>query len=112
VDHSKLTRQLRDTLERTPENTLIEVVVEIHPPHPSTDNGGDSRQERMAAHRKQFDATVEPVERRIRSAGGEVLDHAWLSQTLRARVPAGHVGDLAEPACVTSIDMPVALSRE
>lgn len=109
VDRSKLTRQLRERVDRAPQESLIEVILEIQTPDPAADG---SRSERMAAHRLHFDKTVEPVEQHIRRVGGEILEHAWLSQTVRARVPARHLDEVAAPECVASIDTPGALSRE
>jgi hypothetical protein len=112
VASSKLTKQLRDRLDSTPEDSLIEVVLEISPGQPQPSKAGTTRQEKIAAGRKQFLETVAPVEQRIQKMGGEVLDHAWLNQTLRVRVPAGTVDQLTEPECVASVDTPAPLARE
>jgi len=112
VDTTKLTKQLRDRLNNTPDDSLVEVVVEIYP-GPSTPRiPGTSRQQAIAQGRQQFLQAVAPVEQRIQSLGGEVLEQAWLNQTLRVRLAARHVDQLTEPECVASVDTPGRLARE
>jgi hypothetical protein len=112
VDGSKLTKELRARLEQIPRDSLIEVILEISGGEGAPLRAGASRGELMATRRQQFLETVAPVERRIHNMGGEVLDHVWLNQTLRVRVPAGNVDQLTEPDCVASVDAPTPLTRE
>lgn len=81
----------------------VEVVVELRPLPPPASG---TRQERIAAGRAAFDAELAPVAARVAQVGGEVLDAAWLNQTLRVRLPAGAVPELAAVAEVTRIDLP------
>ena len=107
---SKLTKQLRERLDRTPSDDLIDVVLEIVAPIPPP--AGASRSEAIASRRKHFLEAVAPVEQRIQQMGGKVLEHAWINQTVRARVPAGTLDQLTESDDVASVDMPAPLSRE
>lgn len=91
---------------------MVEVILEIQEPDPSPVASSGSRQEIMAARKQRFLNACAPVERRIQKMGGEVLDHAWLNQTLRVRVPARIVEQLSEPECVTLVDTPARLARE
>jgi hypothetical protein len=112
VDGSKLTKELRQRLEQIPRDSLIEVILEISGGDSAPLRAGASRGELIATRRQQFLETVAPVERRIHKMGGEVLDHVWLNQTLRVRVPAGNVDQLTESDCVASVDAPAPLTRE
>lgn len=108
---SKLTKQLREHLEGTPRDSLVEVILELLPPKQAAPKRG-SRQEQIAANRQQFRDTAAPVEKRVEGLGGQVLDQAWLNHTLRVRVPAKSVDALTDEECVTAADTPNPLTRE
>jgi hypothetical protein len=112
VDGSKLTRELRERLEQVPRDSLVEVILEISGGESAPARAGASRGDLIATRRQQFLETVAPVERHVHNMGGEVLDHVWLNQTLRVRVPAGNVDQLTESDCVASVDAPARVSRE
>ena len=112
MDGSKLTKELRERLEQVPSDSLVEVIVEISGAESTAVRAGASRADLIATRRQQFLDTVAPVERQVHSIGGEVIDHAWVNQTLRVRVPAGNVDQLTEPDCVASVDAPARLTRE
>ena len=112
MDRPKLTKELRAHLDSASDDSLVEVILEIRNSEPISFAPDASRQSRIAAGRQQFLDAVEPVQDRIRQLGGQVLDQGWLNHTLRARVPARTVGQLAEAECVTSVDVPARLSRE
>ena len=109
---SKLTKQLREQLGRTPDASLVEVILEIEEAPAAPVAANVPRAERIARQKQQFLDFVAPVEQRIQQIGGKVLELAWINHTLRARVPARHVDQLSEPDCVASVDMPSPLSRE
>ena len=109
---SKLSQQLRERLDRAPQDSFVDVILEILPPEPSGISKSGSRQERIAAGRQQFLDAVAPVERRVEGLGGQVLDQAWLNHTLRVRVPARSVAELTESEWVASADTPKPLTRE
>ena len=112
MDGSKLTKELRERLEHVPGDSIVEVIVEINGGESESLRAGVSRGEQIATRRRQFLETVAPVERQIHSIGGEVIDHAWVNQTLLVRVPAGSVDQLTESDCVASVDAPARLRRE
>ena len=107
-----MTKELRAHLESATDDSLVDVILEIDPGESLSFAPETPRQSRIAAGRQQFLEVVEPVQQRILQLGGEVLDHGWLNHTLRARVPAGTIRQLAEADCVTSVDVPARLSRE
>lgn len=76
---------------------LIDVVVELEPVADASDAG---------ALRAAFDRSAAPVLDAIRAAGGEVLGQAWINQTVRARVPAERLEDVAGLAPVMVVDVP------
>jgi len=107
----KLTPELRKSLSGKAPDALIDVIVECHAASP-TAPATASRAERIAQQRQQFLETCAPVERRIESLGGTVLEHAWINQTVRARVAVQTLQDLADESDVVSIDVPARLTRE
>lgn len=109
---SKLTRQLRDRLDRTPDDSLVEVVLEILSNDDEPPAAGASRSELMEAARKRFREAVAPVEEHVQRLGGEVLDRGWLNRTLRVRVPKRSVNQVTESASVRSADTPRPISRD
>ncbi len=91
----KLTPALQARVAEAPDE-LIDVVVELQPAT-AADAG---------ALRAAFDSSAAPVLAAIDAAGGEVLGQAWINQTVRARVPAEHVEDVAGLDPVMAVDVP------
>ncbi|HEV3457316.1 MAG TPA: hypothetical protein VHG32_12215 [Thermoanaerobaculia bacterium] len=110
---AKLTSQLRRHLATTPEGYPVEVVVELgtktHAPRGRAVAG---RAAKIAALKRVFSASAEPIERAIESSGGEVLDRAWLNQSLKARLPREAVVALGEREDVERLDMPAPLQPD
>lgn len=96
----KVTPRLAELLSTRPD--AVEVVVELRPL--GWPDGG-TRQERVAALRDAFAAELGPVAERITAAGGEVLESAWINQTLRVRLPAAAVDEVAASGAVVRIDL-------
>lgn len=105
----KVSPRLVEQLESTEPAGLVEVVVELEP---KSVPPGQSRASRMAAMRQDFEREAAPVSRRIEAAGGQVLGSAWINQTIRGRIPAGEVLEVAEEASVRAIDLPAALEPD
>jgi hypothetical protein len=103
----KVTPRLAEHLEEKP--ATVEVVVELTPLHPPA---AATRPERIAALRDSFAAELGPVAERITAAGGEVLESAWLNQTVRARIPAAAVAEVAASDAVMRVDLPGQLDPE
>ncbi len=103
----KISAALVDHLANT-SDVNVELVVELKPAEPSH-VGASSREERIARLREAFEREAAPVEAAIRSAGGKVLERAWLNQTVRARVPRTAVEVLAALDEVFLLDLPRAL---
>jgi hypothetical protein len=100
----KVTPRLAERLSTGPDD--VEVIVELRPlDRPD----GGTRQERVAALRDSFAAELGPVAEQITAAGGEVLESAWINQTLRVRLPAAAVDEVAASATVIRIDLPTTL---
>ncbi|HYL04688.1 MAG TPA: hypothetical protein VE075_01530 [Thermoanaerobaculia bacterium] len=110
---AKLTSKLRQRLAATPKGHPVEVVVEVgtKASAPSGRAAG-SRAEKIAALKQVFSASAEPIERAIERSGGEVLDRAWLNQSLKARLPREAVEALGEREDVERLDMPAALTPD
>ena len=105
----KLSPRLAERIDSVDESSPVEVIVELQPLDlPRT----GSRQERMAAAKRRFELEVQSVVDKITEAGGQVLETAWLNQTVRSRIPAGGVPSLAEDDTVSGIDLPSRLAPE
>ena len=106
---AKLSSRLAERIDSVDESSPVEVIVELHPAAMPT---WGSRQERIAAVKEDFQRELESVAEKITAAGGQVLEAAWLNQTVRTRIPAGEVPRVAEDEAVSSIDLPKALEPE
>jgi hypothetical protein len=107
---TKVSFSLADRLVNGPGGD-IELVVELQPIPPSQFDAA-SHEDYIAMLRDAFEREAAPVEAAILSAGGEVLGGAWLNQTLRARMPAGKVRDLAGISEIALLDLPRGLRME
>jgi hypothetical protein len=108
-DVTKLSPRLRQELGGVDEASQVEVIVELQPVE--VPNSG-SRQERMAAMKAGFERELQPVAEKIIQAGGQVLETAWLNQTVRSRIPAGEVSHVARHEAVSGIDLPHKLEPD
>jgi hypothetical protein len=108
-DVTKLSPRLRQELGGVDESSQVEVIVELQPVEMPK---AGSRQESMAAMKADFERELRPVAETIRQAGGQVLETAWLNQTVRSRIPAGEVSHVAEHEAVSGIDLPHKLEPD
>jgi hypothetical protein len=108
-DVTKLSPRLRQELGVVDESSQVEVIVELQPVEMPK---AASRQERMAAMKEGFERELRPVAENIIEAGGQVLETAWLNQTVRSRIPAREVSHVAEHETVTCIDLPHKLELD
>jgi len=112
MGRTKLTQQLRDRLDSAPDESLVDVVLEIHAGEAPAATADASRQRRIAAARERFLEAILPIEASIHRLGGEVVDRAWLNHTVRARIPVGTLDQLADTEGVVSVDVSAPLTRE
>jgi hypothetical protein len=99
----KITRDLAAEIDAADSANLVDVVVELV---------GDSEGNDMAAAKAAFERAAGPVSQVISGVGGEILGGAWLNQTLRARVPAEAVGQVADADGVSLVDVPHAIEAD
>jgi hypothetical protein len=85
----RVTERLASLDGRSP----VEVVVEMQP---VAVPASGSRASRIEAVRTGFEEELRGVAERIAAAGGEVLETAWINQTVRGSIPAGEVVWVAE----------------
>jgi hypothetical protein len=88
---------------KSDEGDTVELIVELNC-EPGDAGAGSSRAERVAAARRVFDAVATGVSERIAELGGEVVDRAWINQTLRSRLPRESVEVLADDDDVLLVD--------
>jgi hypothetical protein len=106
---AKLSDRVTERLSSADESSPIEVIVELHPVDVSATG---SRQQRIAAVKAGFERELQDVAEKITEAGGQVLETAWLNQTVRSVIPAGRLSQVAETDAVTGIDLPRPLQAD
>ena len=101
---AKITPDLAAEVDAAESSNLLDVIVEL------ADDAEEAAD--MAAARESFARASEPVKEVISASGGEVLEGAWLNKTLRARVPARAVSEVADADGVSGIDVPHRLEAD
>jgi hypothetical protein len=100
---AKITGPLAEQVAASADDDVVDVVAELRPIDVPTEG---SRSHRIEAVRDAFKQDVSGVEDVIVSSGGEVLDTAWINQTLRALLPAKAIPRVAEDDRVLVLDVP------
>lgn len=95
---AKITPDLAAEVDAAESSNLLDVVVELTADDPEAAD--------MAAAKAAFARAAEPVADVISASGGQVIEGAWLNHTLRARVPAGAVPEIAGADGVSAVDVP------
>ena len=110
---AKLTPGLIERLDAAAADPFIDVILELHPQSSArpTDKAL-SRAEAIAATKRHFSEAAAPVEQHVTRLGGEILERAWINGSIRARVLASSVRQLADADGIASIDVPHELTRE
>lgn len=108
----KVTQQLTSALDRSAEDELIDVVVELVAPEPLAMMSSRSRAEEIQVRRDAFERESASVEALVRHLGGEVRSRAWINQTLRAVVPKDAVVRISALNEVALLDLPLPLEAE
>jgi hypothetical protein len=101
---ANITPDLAAEVEAAESSKVLDVVVEL--------NGDLEEAADIAAAKAAFERAATPVSEVIAGSGGEVLEGAWINHTLRARVPAGAVLEIAGADGVSVVDVPHALQAE
>lgn len=110
---TKISEKLTERLEGTDASDLLDVIIELRPQAESAAaTDALPRSEKIAALKDAYTRNVAPVEDAVRKAGGEVTGHAWINQTVRARVPADRVRELSEHERVAVLDAPHPIEAE
>jgi hypothetical protein len=107
---ARITSDLESRVQGLEEKHLVDVVVELRPVDEPPSEG--SRLERIHALKDAFDGASAEVERAVQAEGGEVVDRAWINQTVRAKVPASAIPLLALRDDISVIDVPHAIEPD
>jgi hypothetical protein len=105
----KVSPRLRAKLDDADSKQDVEVVIALAPPELQ---GEGSRGQKIAVAKERFEKEVASMSERIASSGGEVIDTAWINSTIRSRLPAEQVDDLAGDDQVVGVDLPSKLEAE
>ena len=111
----KLTAKLAEHIEKTGVGDMLDVIVELDPTRGQdilSSSGDLSRQDRIAKLQEDFTEQSAAVVSKIAEAGGEILDHVWINKTLKVRLPAESVGEIAQEAEVKAVDLPETLQPD
>jgi hypothetical protein len=111
----KLTAKLAEHIQKTGVGDMLDVIVELDPARGQdilSQSGDLSRQDRIARLQEDFTEQSAAVISKIAEAGGEILDHAWVNKTLKVRLPAESLGEIAQEAEVKAVDLPEILHPE
>ena len=106
-----ISEKLAEELEKRESSEVLEVILELRPRASSTKEAS-SRTEKIAALKEAFNRAVAPLEEVLRKLGGEVTQRAWINYTLRARVPAERLKELAEHEEIAVVDVPHRLTPD
>lgn len=112
MDATKLKPDLTARLAQADADEVLDVVLELDPQTELADAAPQSRSEQIALRKEIFSHDVVPVEEAIQEAGGEVVDQAWINQTVLARVPVRGVEQLSELDKVMALDVPRTIEAE
>lgn len=112
MDAAKLTPDLTTRLTQSSADDVLEIVLELYPQAGPAAAAPQSRSEQIALRKETFSQDVVPVEESIHEVGGEVVDRAWINQTVLARVPARGVERLSDLEKVAALDVPRTLEAE
>ncbi len=108
---TKLTRSLAARLNDAPPDEAVEVVLELNTSE-SLPDAGETRAQKIAKLKDQFAHESAEVEQAIRNVGGEVTAGAWITNSVRAKIPARSVDYVAELHRVRVADVPHAIERD
>lgn len=101
---AKITPDLAAEVDAAESSNLLDVVVEL---------AGDAEEASdMDAAKAAFARVADPVAEVISASGGQVLEGAWINHTLRARVPARAVSEVADADGVAAVDVPHTLEAD
>ena len=110
---NKISEKLTEQLKGMSASDLLDVIIELHPHDESAAAASTlSRNEKVAALKDAYTRNAAPIEEAVRKIGGEVTGHAWINQTVRARVPADRVRELSEHERVAVLDAPHPIEAE
>jgi hypothetical protein len=115
MNQTKLTAELTQQLQRTEDSEMMDVVIEVEPENSAPESFAYqslSRQERITALQENFAKQSAPVEDAIEQAGGEVLDRAWINQTLKVRVPVESIPKISEHENIYTVDVLHSIEKD
>ena len=107
----KITHKLRNFLQEQPANH-VEVVIELNPVAKAFSNSNLLRSEKIALVKQDFMKEFEPVEKLILEQGGDILGAVWLNQTIKAKLPANSLEQIAQLKEIKAIDLPQPLTND
>ena len=100
----KVSPALSSEADRCAADDVLEIIVELVAGPPATPPG-TARSAAIAARKERFTREAQPVEEAIRKVGGEILDRAWINQTMRARLPRRALAEVSDLAEVGHLDL-------
>jgi hypothetical protein len=112
MNTNKITANLKNFLQKSQLEKDIEVVIELTPISQAVDSENLSRGQKIANLKQAFNNELEPVAKEITSRGGNIVDAAWINQTVNAMVSTRCIDELVQMKEVTAIGLPNRLTRD
>jgi hypothetical protein len=109
---AKISAPLAATIDTAEPDEEVVVIVAMVPGEARARSADEPRQQQIAGRRAEFEKQASPIEQTISSIGGEVLDRAWINNTMKARVPASAVQKLVDLDGVETVDLEHRLQRD
>lgn len=112
MDSNKITDNLKDFMQTAQPDKDIEIVIELAPVKQSVTSQNLSRGEKIANLKQAFNSELEPIAKEITNQGGNIVDAAWINQTVNAMVNTKCIEELVRLKEVSAIDLPNRLTRD
>lgn len=87
----------------------VEIILELKSPGDQAAASAALPGDPLTVRRAAFEAWSDSVAESVSQCGGTVVERAWINSTLRARVPASRVSELAENDKIDRIGLATVL---
>ena len=112
MNSNKITENLKSYLQTARPENNIEVVIELATITQTTAPENLSRGEKIANLKQAFNSELEPIAKEISNQGGNIVDAAWINQTVNAIISSKCIEELVQLKEVSLIDLPNRLTRD
>jgi hypothetical protein len=112
MDTNKIANSLKTFLDKSHAEKEIEIVIELTPIAHTSESKKLSRTENIENLKKAFNIELQPIANEISNHGGNIINSAWINQTVNAKVSSKCINELVQLKEVTAIDLPKYLTKD